>query len=508
MNGLRQWTEDVLTPKEMREREEAAFSRGVSPILLMEDAARALRDRLVPLLRPLDRVLIICGTGNNGGDGAALGRLLLLEGFETRVLYVAEPRTESAKIMRTYYEALGGRAAVCDGGYEARVEAFRPDCVVDALFGTGFHGMPDRDSAALIRLINRLKARIVFSVDVPSGMNGGDGAVPRDAETDEPLCVRATHTVTIGAWKPGLLLTRSPSLAGHVSLAGIALPVPDSEPDVCLLKENALGWIPARLPEAHKGTAGRVLMYMGSMGMAGAAAMAAKAALRAGAGLVTVACPKEIIPILQTLVPNAMCVAEETLTERIPPHDALAAGCGLSRSAETRKRLTELLSRESGPAILDADALNLLATQAFDLPSQTVLTPHPAEAARLLGTETDAVLADPVGAARSLAVRYRSTVLLKNHVSLASDGQSVLIQRQGSPALAKGGSGDALAGILAALCADAAVCSEEDADRRLLCKAALASLWLGAAGEIAQQRYGDRSAFTGEVIDLLPEALA
>lgn len=504
VNRMKTCTEPVLTPEAVRAWEHAAFAGGVSSLLLMEDAARRLMETLRPLLAPGDRTLIVCGPGNNGGDGAALGRLLLAEGRATLLAAAAAPATDDARTMRAYYEALGGQAI--DGGDAVgAIAAFRPDCVVDALFGTGFHGAPEGLYADLIGAVNRSGARVVLAVDIPSGLNGRDGSFAV-APDGSPLMVRATHTVTLGAWKPGLLLTQAP--VGRLTRARIALPDMAPETDLRLLTGDALRWIPPRARDAHKGTAGRVLMYMGTEGMAGAAAMAALAALRAGAGLVTVACPREILPTVQALVPNAMCVPADTLTERIPPHDALAAGCGLGQGEAARATLAALLARETGPAVLDADALNLLAAAPFPLPPETVLTPHPGEAARLAGLSVRQVTGAPLDAARSLADRYHAAVLLKGTVSLATDGQRTLVQRRGAPSLAKGGSGDALTGILAAFCADRTVCADQRGRDRLVSCAALASLCLGLAGERAQADLGDRSALTGDVIDRLPEVLS
>ncbi|MBQ4435702.1 MAG: NAD(P)H-hydrate dehydratase [Clostridia bacterium] len=503
--------ETVLTPQQMRGYEQAAFSRGVDPLLLMEDAARALHSRLVPLMKSsaCRRVLILCGTGNNGGDGMALGSLLLMEGYDTLLVAVGAPATDSAKTMRAYYDALGGKALDCDS--EAALEeimpqaaAFAPDCVVDAMFGTGFHGGVSGFYRSVIQWINGLDARVVLAVDISSGMNGADGTVDTDPVTGQPVCIRATHTVTLGCWKAGLFLTQVPECIGEPILAPIALPEPAPAADLRLIDSGAMEWLRERPVNAHKGQAGRVLMYMGSLGMAGAAAMAAKAALRAGAGLVTVACPREIIPVVQALVPNAMCLPAEELPERIPPHDVLAAGCGLGQSDEAKQRLAALLELEKGIAVLDADALNLLADTPMKLPERTVLTPHPGEAARLLGVSVKEVLADLAGSVKALAGRYHAVALLKGHVSLISDGQQTVIQRRGAPTLAKGGSGDALTGILAAICADPYACAMSEEHERLLHKTALASLWLGLAGKQAQRTWGDRSALTGDIIDLLP----
>ncbi len=500
--------EAVLTPEQMRAWEQSGFDSGVSPLLLMEDAARAVYARLLPLLRESGcrRVLVLCGAGNNGGDGAALARLLLADGYETLLVGMKEPATDSARTMRAYYETLGGEALTWmpdddAAAHENRITGFRPDCVVDALFGTGYRGTPTALYLRVIRLINVLHATVAVSVDVPSGMNSTDGSVA--IADDEPICIRATHTVTLGAWKSGLFFTTAPECVGELWLAPIALPGEAPDSGLKLITTGAFSWMRKRPVNAHKGTAGRVLLYMGSVGMAGAAAMAAQAALRAGAGLVTVACPREIIPVVQELVPNAMCVPAETLRDRIPVHDVLAAGCGLGTGRDALETLNWLLEQEKGITILDADALNLLAEARFPLPGNIVLTPHPGEAARLLHTSVDEVLKDPAGSVKKLAEQYGAAALLKGRVSLISDGRQVIIQRRGAPALAKGGSGDALTGTLAALCADQNVCPDVPEPERLLNRTALASLWLGLAGEEAQSRHGDRSALTGEVIGLL-----
>ena len=506
--------EPVLTPWQMRECEQAAFEQGVNPLLLMEDAARTICDRLLKLLKDTDsrRVLIVCGPGNNGGDGAAVGRLLLQAGYETLLLGAGEPATQSASTMRAYYEALGGQSLTCVTEddleeLEPKLRDFQPDCVVDALFGTGFREGDDNFGPSLMTLVNNLSARIVLAVDIPSGINGTDGTLALDLLQGNPVCVHATHTVTLGHWKAGLFLTSDPSFIGDLTLADIALPPEAPETDLRLITQEALWQLPPRPTDAHKGTAGRVLMYMGSEGMAGAAVMAAKAALRAGAGLVTVACPREIIPIVQGMVPNAMCVPAETLLDHIPAHDVLAAGCGLGKSEESAGYLAELLAREKGVAVLDADALNILSQRELPLPERAVITPHPGEAARLLKTSVREIRMDPLGSVRALATRYGAVALLKGHVSLISDGQQVIFQRRGAPALAKGGSGDALTGILAALCADRSDSETDDPSERLMHKTALASLWLGLAGERAQREWGDRSALTGDVIDQLAGCL-
>ena len=206
-----------------------------------------------------------------------------------------------------------------------------------------------------------------------------------------------------------------------------------------------------RSRDAHKGDCGRILIYAGSLGMAGAAAMAFKACLRAGAGLVTVACPENIVPVIQTLVPNALCIPAETLPDKLPRYDVLAAGCGLGQSAGVWEQLIQLSGR-GGCVIWDADALNLLSRHPeFIFSGPAVITPHPGEAARLLGSDVQAVLDTPMDTARCLALKYHCIAVLKGATTVITDGTRFALNVVGTPGMAKGGSGDALTGMIAAL---------------------------------------------------------
>lgn len=467
----------IVTPEEMRGVEQAAFDRGTPSLLLMETAARAAYEQLRTLLPRGGRAVFLCGPGNNGGDGLAMARMWRLAGHEAAVVLPAEPRTPDAQANHRYAQALG---IPVERGLIGHA-----DVLVDALFGTGFRGavVPDSEMGRLIAAANAAGCPIL-SVDIPSGMDGLTGAAAG-------ACVRATRTVTFHAAKRGLILTARPELVGKLTIADIGLPQGAGIPWADDLSEL----LPPRSATAHKGDCGRVVIHAGSEGMAGAAVMAALACLRAGGGLVTAVCPREVIPILQKAVPNAMCrAAEERPDLRC---DARLLGCGLAETPATWEELLRLHD-PAIPEVWDAGALNLLARQPLRLGENAYITPHLGEAARLLGWDIPQIAADPLAAARALSEKYACHVALKSAVTVLCDPKGRLaVNALPAPALAKGGSGDALAGILAALLG-----------QRLSGLRALqaACLWHSLAGKIAGERIGVRAALTGDVIDCLGEA--
>ena len=464
----------IVTPEEMRQMEQAAFEGGVSSLLLMETAAREAFLRLQRLLPRGGRVVFLCGPGNNGGDGLAMARMWRLAGGDAWVILPRESATPDAQVNLRYLRALGVPFAS---------EIGQADVLVDALFGTGFRGSIDPGSD-MGRLIERANAAgcPILAVDIPSGMNGLTGQV-------SGACIHAAETVTFHAAKRGLILTSRPELVGRLHVADIGL-----TGDAGLLWADDLAeLLPPRPATAHKGDCGRVTLYAGSLGMAGAAVMAAKAALRAGSGLVTVLCEGEIMPILQAAVPNAMC----RLPSDPPAADARLYGCGLTENKETWLRICALHD-ENMPEVWDAGALNLLARHPMALGKNAVITPHAGEAARLLGWTIPQVTGDMPAAAEALRQKFACSVLLKSHVSVlcAADG-ALAVNTAGSAALAKGGSGDALAGILTSLLGQGL---------DFLPAMQAASLWLGLAGQRAGEKYGLRGALTGDVIDCMGEA--
>jgi len=422
------------------------------------------------------RVLCVCGTGNNGGDGIAAMRLLRRrEPWRPVSLWLLEGTLSpdaSLQIRRLAEEAPDIAIEPIREGNGLPALPADTVCAVDAVFGTGLSRPVAGAAADLCRLMEEACTGgiPVVAVDIPSGLHGETGKVLG-------AVVRATETVTFHRPKTGLFLGAGPDLAGLVTVApiGIAPEWDDAAGFWVAAEENVPAWFPPRPRDCHKGSFGRVLVLAGSRGMAGAAAICAMAALRTGAGLVRVACPEEIVDVVQQLCPCATCLplpvggAAEPLADACAWADALAVGPGLGTGPDAKARVLQALAllRNGGPkpAVLDADALNILAqdgnAHGAAFAPCCVLTPHPAEAARLLDVSVQEVLGDPPGAARALQARFGASVVLKGASSILVAGLEEGLNILGSPGMAKGGSGDALTGVLAALLARKRAASED-----------------------------------------------
>lgn len=496
----------LITPAAMRDMEQRYFAEtGTPSIQLMERAAAALCEGILRRFGPGLNVYFACGPGGNGGDGYACARMYAEKGGRCAVVPAAPARTpDAAEEARRAAEAGIETLAMDD-------IADVPDLWVDALYGTGLSRAPEGDAAALILRMNgdRMKGARIASVDIPSGLNGATGAAFSP-------CVQADATFTFQYAKPGHYLSDGLDCAGGLEVLDIGVPAsfyPAGNPAL----EEAADVRALLLPmprNLHKGMNGRLLIVAGSLGMAGAAAMAAQAALRSGAGLVTVACPASILPILQAAAPCAMGVplpdangalapeAGEALKALLPGMDAVVCGCGLSRRAAPEAVRAVL---ESGvPALLDADALNRIAEDPAlreALRPHHLLTPHPGEAARLLGRR----IADPI--ADALALReLGAQALLKGAATVIPVGDRARISASGCCGMAKGGSGDVLAGLAGALMAQLAARGADLAGPILAECAAAASEIHGAAGEISQARLGPRGMCAQDLVAALPEA--
>ena len=477
----------TISPRDMQRIEKAAFAQGVPSVLLMEHAAEAVVKALCGL--SARRVLFAAGSGNNGGDALAAARLFAPSG-EAIVWLPMGCHTPDAQSNLAYLR-LFPQVKIIDS--PALPAGLSVDAVVDGLLGTGLRGAPDETAAAAIEAVNRLNVPVI-AIDVPSGMDALTGEVVGDH------CIRACITVTFHRAKTGLYVTRRRAYAGDVIIADIGLPALCDDAEGCLVADpcDLPALLPVRTRDMHKGACGRVVLYAGSMGMSGAAAMAGLAALRAGAGLATVICPREVMPILQTQLPNAMCVDRSRLSGYVPLHDAYVFGCGIIEDDEAWQHILSLHD-PSVPAVWDAGALNLLSRHPMNVGKNTVLTPHAAEASRLLGCELADILRDPIAAAKAIAAKYGcGAVALKGATTVITDGERVALNIVGTSALAKGGSGDALAGILGALLAGGKAPFEA---------AQGACLWHGMAGLYAEKQLGSRSVLTGDVADALGKCL-
>ena len=442
---------------------------GQSEIRMVEAAAKRLWDAAASFSPR--RVRFLCGPGNNGADGYAAAILAQRWGAETDVIAVYPPRSP---------------ACIHFAGQWAR-EGFdgRPDVWVDAVFGSGFRPGDDPEMERLKREIASSGAPVV-AADVPSGLDADTGRAARWA-------IPATITVTMGFWKPGLLFGDGPDLCGEVRLAELGFEAPEGAPLLLEPRDAAAGY-PPRRRNAHKNTYGHLLVLAGSEGMAGAAAMCAKAALRGGAGLVTVACPRACVPPVQAIVPEAMCVPTEEIRDWqavFRGKTAVAAGPGYRGGAED----IEAVLRSGLPAVLDAGALGILAREE-ELRSLLspihVITPHPGEAKRLIPGLPE----DPLEAARALA-RLGAVAVYKGHSTVIA-GKGVAVSRSGCPGMAKGGSGDALTGLIGGL-----LCQGLNPETAARC----ADEAHGLAGEAAQAQWGDVSMTAMDLIGQVPDAI-
>lgn len=404
------------------------------------------------------RLLVVCGPGNNGGDGYLLATHALRSGRDVLVLSVdaLPPTSDLAREARRMFLGAGGREEAFEGTLPP------VDLVVDALFGIGLTRPPDGPMAALIDAINAHESD-VFSLDVPSGVDARRGSAPGHA-------VRATHTLEFIGCKVGLRTGRALDLTGSLGLAMLEVE-PFREGSIPLATLIGAGvlprWLRPRMRDLHKGRNGRVLCIGGDVGGGGAIMLCAEAALRSGAGLVEVATRASHIAPLLARLPEVMAQAGD-VPEMIEPAldraDCIAVGPGLGRTPWASSLLQRVL-RAGRPLVLDADALNLLAERPTALPADTVLTPHPGEAARLLGSTIVDVQGDRFEAVRELARRHACTVVLKGAGTIvaSADGRMHVLAA-GNPGMAVGGMGDVLTGVIAALRAqgletfDAAAC--------------------------------------------------
>jgi len=459
----------VLDAAAMREADRRTIESGLPGRELMEAAGRAACDAAEEAFGKMDgrEVVVLCGRGNNGGDGFVVARILRGRGARVRAFTTGAPSTDDA---RANLDALEGLADDDDGLTVAPLDDARPlgnlhpDLVVDALLGTGSTG-PLRDPYGALCAWMARQAAPVVALDVPTGLDASTGAAADGTVT-------ARLTVTFAALKAGLLLGAGPRLAGEVVVAEIGIPAQ-------VLADGAVAWratdawvaahLPRRALDAHKYTAGRVLAIAGSRAFTGAAALATGAAYRAGAGAVVCCTPRSAAPTLDALRVEVMVdpqpetddgtlaiMAYDAIVERLKAADAAVVGCGLGKTVETQRFVRALLRRLPIPTVLDADGLSSFAGHAdklADASAPLVLTPHTGELARLLGEEAPD-LSDRLGLVRTLAARWDAVLLLKGMPSVvaAPDGR-VFIGPPPQPALATAGTGDVLAGTIAGLLA-------------------------------------------------------
>lgn len=501
----------VLTASAMRAADRSAIRAGVPSLVLMENAAAAIVDQALSAFPDWRRVVVLCGPGQNGGDGLAAARMLREAGVQVDLWSLGDPdafRGDAAENRdRAAAAGLTISSLAARGGW-TRLDAAlrRADGAVDALFGTGLSRPLSGAARRAVRALNA-SGRPIVAADVPSGLSA-DSPVPIGP------CVRAARTVALGAPKTCHVFPPARDFCGRVIVRDIGIPreiLLRSRSRVRMVEaEDVRRLLPPRAPGTHKGDYGRVAIVAGSRGKAGAAALAARGAIRAGAGLVTVFCPPAVASAVVASLPEAMTRelperdgalapdAAAALREALRDFDAAVVGPGLSAGPAIRRVVQEILGT-SLPLVCDADALNVFSGDPSAFARRraaTVLTPHPGEAGRLLSLSTARVQKSRRESATRLAGESRSVVLLKGDATLtATPAGRVSVNSTGTPLLATGGSGDVLAGALGAFLA-AGLPAEE---------AAFSAAWLhGAAGELLEERLGDAGLLAHELADALP----
>lgn len=488
----------VLSSREMKQWDSATIQeKGIPSLVLMERAALAVVLEVKKLLEKegqgkgsKPRVLILCGSGNNGGDGFAAARLLLLDGIHTEVWFVGKESslTEETVLQKKIYENYGG--IFCRNP--------KPDeytVIVDALLGIGLSRPVTGNYEEAICLVNG-SGRPVVAVDLPSGISADTGEVLGCA-------LRATVTVCFAYPKIGALLYPGAEFCGALQVKDIGIYCEAG--NTFTYEKKDLARLPGRSPRANKGTYGKVLIIGGGENMAGAAILAAKAACRTGCGLVQIlAAENNRLPI-QTGLPEAVFASwkqEQALERCLPWADAVGIGPGLGTSLEARELLKKVLLLWKGPLLVDADGLNILSEcpeYLLNTEAKVIVTPHPGEMARLQKSGVKEILENLLKMAGSYAAYYHLVCVLKDARTVVSDGKKQFINTSGNEGMATGGSGDVLSGIITSLLAQGMKNPFE---------AACLGVYLhGLAGDAAKDRIGSRSMIAGDIVNGISEVL-
>ena len=530
----------ILSVSEMREVDRLTTERcGISQQSLMEEAGGAVARFVARHFAPIEerRVALLCGKGNNGGDGFVAARELQEMGAEPEVFLfgvAGELAGEAAEAFKRMREENGGATIrvkeICDAAAweAARQEIFRAKIIVDALLGTGLRGAVEGLLAQAIDAVNRRDERTrVVAVDIPSGISGDTGAIAGGA------AVMADYTVTFTAPKNGMLMASAAPFVGRLTVAAIGSPAE-------LIEEVAKGnvrwtepWEFRRMPfhrkaDSNKGLYGHALIVAGSVGKAGAAGLAAQGALRTGAGLVTVATPEPVLATVAGFAPEVMTeplhatpagtIARDVFdsggfAKIVKGKNALAMGPGLTTQDETRQFVKSVIAGKpvaaNGspvPIILDADGLNAFDGCAKELRGEgrmLAVTPHPGEMGRLIGCTAKEVQANRLEIARKAAADWNAMVILKGNwtVIAAPDGRA-WINSTGNPGMSSGGTGDVLTGMLAGLTA------QFGAEKNWAETLALGVYLHGLAGDLAAEEFGEAPLVATDLIRCIPSAFA
>ncbi len=498
----------LVTVNDMRELEQTAFNQyGVSSLVMMENAAQGFCEELKAARGDLrdKKINIFCGSGNNGGDGFAIARLLSVRGASPKV-FVGFDLDKLKGDARTNYE-LAVKFGIPVSEFSGLID--KCDIAVDALYGTGLHGEISGEEAEMVRYMNNCGA-FVAAVDMPSGAKADNGEVSKN-------CVKADITVTFAAPKVGQFLYPAKKYVGRLSVAPISIPdelIKEHKSNLYTLDKSVFSLMPERAEDAHKGSFGKVLVFAGSKGMCGAAVMASEAALKSGAGMATLATPKCVADIAASKLTEVMTAALPVdgdavsksaitmLSEKIKEQDVLLMGPGLSGGENVKSIVMQLASESKKPMIIDADALNALKGSINILKKKkapAVLTPHLVEFSRISGHSIEEIRSNRIALAHNFAKEFDVTLVLKGADTFVCcpDGR-VFINTISNSGMATAGSGDVLAGIIAGVAA-------QGAD---LCDAACLGVHLHTiAGSLASEKKGEYGMTAVDILNEVPFAI-
>ncbi len=507
----------IVTAAQMREIDQECIRRGTPASVLMENAGKAVAEETRYLLGNINIQNIVCliGAGNNGGDGLVAARYLDEWGAIVTVYLCSDRPAGDENLKLLHDREVACSEAKDDAGLKKINELLgSATCVIDALLGTGkmrplegiFQKVLERANAA--KASHQLK---IVAVDLPSGMDADSGAI-------DPACPAADLTVTLAFPKPGLFKFPGAEMTGKLIIADIGIPaaLADDATMELLTAKRAARTLPERPQNANKGTFGKVLVSAGSINYIGAAYLACSGAMRAGAGLVTLAAARSLIPIIAAKTAETTYLplpesepgiigpkAAGMMSREYAKYSSLLVGCGLGQNPATAAYVTALLqSNDWPPLVIDADGLNILATipgWAEKITSNAVLTPHPGEMARLAGLTVEDVQKDRTGIATSCARKWKKTVVLKGaYTVIAGPEGRCRISPYANPGLASAGTGDVLAGIIAGLAAQGL---------KLFEAASLGVYLHGEAGERVRAELGDAGMIASDLLPAIPKVI-
>jgi len=506
----------IVTADQMRHIDQECGSIGLPTDVLMENAGRAVAEEVRRIVGTIDQqgILILIGSGNNGGDGLVAARYLHDWGADVSLYLLAERPAQDPNMELVRQRDITCIEVAQDGNLNKLDNLlFSAVAVIDAIFGTGKSRPLGDDFTQVLDKVNKVKegrpALHIFALDLPSGLDADSGAVDR-------ACLYADNTITLGFPKPGLYNPPGLERAGKITVADIGIPpYLADEMTIELITDE---WIKSVLPRrplgANKGTFGRVLVIAGSINYIGAAYLACSGAMRVGAGLVTLTTAASLQPILASKLTEVTYMplpesnqgiissqAAKIIRQELTNYDVLVLGCGLGQGESVTKFIkSTLLKSKSMPSlVLDADGLNTLAKTTRwwkQLADNAILTPHPGEMARLIGVSVEEVQSDRINIARMAAQEWQKTVVLKGAYTVVADSDGrVMISPIANPGLASAGTGDVLTGVIGGMLAqglnffDAAACG----------------VYLhGKAGETVKEQLGDAGTIATDLLPVLP----